>query len=72
LEVDPDKQEVVIKTTIKKYYKRFDVPDLKRMNIKLSKENLSLSYKNNTLVVSVVFSLSSTKSRNYCLKSNWH
>jgi hypothetical protein len=54
LEVDPDKQEVVIKTTIKKYYKRFDIPDLKRLNIKLAKENLSLTYKNNTLIVSVI------------------
>lgn len=55
LQVDPDKQEVVIKTTIKKYYKRFDIPDLKRMNIKLAKENLSLTYKNNTLIVSVIY-----------------
>jgi hypothetical protein len=53
LEVDGEKQEIVIKTIIKKYYKRFDVPDLKRMNIKLVKECLSLAYKNSTLIVSV-------------------
>ena len=51
--MDPEKQEVVIKTTVKKYYKRFDVPDLKRANIKLSKEALSFKHANNTLIVSV-------------------
>ena len=52
LEVDPEKQEVVIKTTVKKYYKRFDIPDMKRANVKLEKERLSFKYGNNTLVVS--------------------
>ena len=46
LEVDPVKQEIIIKTTVKKYYKKFDIPDLKRMNIKLNKDNLSHTYKN--------------------------
>lgn len=53
LEVDPEKQEVVIRTVNKKYYKRFDVPDMKRMNIRLKKEGLSHTHKNDTLVVSV-------------------
>ena len=53
LDIDPEKQEIVIKTTVKKYYKRFDIPDLKRLNIKLDKENLSFTYANMTLVVSV-------------------
>jgi len=52
----------VIKTTIKKYYKRFDVPDLKRMNIKLDKERVSFKYGNNTLVVSVSSRVYSTGS----------
>lgn len=61
LEVDPEKQEVVIRTTIKKYYKRFDIIDLKRMNIKLSKECLSYTHTNNTLIVSVSLALSQYK-----------
>lgn len=44
----------MIKTTVKKYYKRFDVPDLKRLNIKLDKAFLSFPYKNSTLLVSVL------------------
>lgn len=46
LEIDPDKQQIVIKTTVKKYYKRFDIPDMKRANIKLNKDSLSFVYKN--------------------------
>jgi hypothetical protein len=64
LEVDSEKQEIVIKTTIKKYFKRFDVPDLKRANIKLSKEALSFKHANNTLIVSVpLLSLSTSSQR---------
>ena len=66
LEVDADKQEVVIKTTVKKYYKRFDIPDLKRLNIKLDKAPLSFTYKNNTLIVSVTMDQSSIRSLSRC------
>ena len=52
LEVDSEKQEVVIRTTVKKYYKRFQIPDMLRANIKLNKDNLSFKHNNNTLVVS--------------------
>lgn len=62
LEVEPTKQEIIIKTTNKKYYKKFDVPDLKRMNIKLNKDNLSHSHKNETLIVSVPVPLPSIRS----------
>ena len=44
----------MIKTTIKKYYKRFDIPDMKRKNIKLKEDQLSFDYKNMTLIVSVI------------------
>jgi hypothetical protein len=71
LEVDPEKQEIVIKTTIKKYYKRFDIIDLKRMNIKLAKECLSFTHTNNTLIVSVNSPLPSTGSRKCCSRRNW-
>lgn len=53
MDIDQEKQEIIIKTTIKKYYKKFDIPDLKKLNIKLLKDMLSFAYQNNTLVVSV-------------------
>jgi hypothetical protein len=43
---------VVIKTTVKKFYKRFQIPDMLRANIKLQKESLSFKWGNNTLIVS--------------------
>ena len=33
IEIDHNKQEIVLKTSNKKYYKRFDIPDLKRAGI---------------------------------------
>jgi len=35
LEIDEQKQEIVVRTSNKKYFKRFDIPDLKRLGIKL-------------------------------------
>lgn len=51
IEVDHNKQEIVVKTTVKKYYKRFDVPDLKRLGIKLEESSLAWKYQNNTLII---------------------
>jgi len=36
-----------------RYYKRFDIPDLKRLNIALEESRLKVSYENSTLVISV-------------------
>jgi hypothetical protein len=33
VEIDHTKQEVVLKTSNKKYYKRFDIPDMKRIGL---------------------------------------
>ena len=53
VKVDEEKDEIVIQTSNKKYFKRFEVPDLKRgWIVKLKEENLSWQYGNNTLVVS--------------------
>lgn len=52
LEVDDSKNEVVIRTSNKKYFKRFQIPDLQRASIKLSQKALSFKHQNNTLVVS--------------------
>ena len=35
VEIDHNKQEIVLRTSNKKYYKRFDIPDMKRLDIKL-------------------------------------
>ena len=42
-----------MKTTNKKYYKRIDVPDLKRAgDIKLDESELAWKYQNNTVIIS--------------------
>ncbi|KAG2388006.1 hypothetical protein C9374_000856 [Naegleria lovaniensis] len=54
--VDHEKQEVVISTTNKKYYKRFNIPELVREctpSIKLEDQCLSWTLDNNTLIISV-------------------
>lgn len=50
--VDHDKQEVVVRTSNKKYYKRIGVPDLKRCGKVLEDEKLSWKHQHNTLIIS--------------------
>jgi hypothetical protein len=52
--IDEEKQQIVLRTSNKKYFKRIDVPDLKRVNPPLSLEDARLSwdYKHNTVVIS--------------------
>ena len=52
VECDKDKQQIVIKTKNKKYYKRFNIPDLQRMKINLDESLIKVNYINNTLVIS--------------------
>ena len=52
VECDKDKQQIVIRTKNKKYYKRFNIPDLERLNIKLDENLLKVNFVNNTLVIS--------------------
>lgn len=54
VELDKSKDDIVIKTVNKKYYKRFDVPDLKRIKISLDESNLKINFQNNTLIISVI------------------
>lgn len=43
----------MLKTTNKKYYKRIDVPDLKRAgNLVLEESELAWKYQNNTVIIS--------------------
>ena len=51
LETDPHKQEIVVRTSNKKYFKRFSIPDLQREGIKLDSSLLSFSFANNTLYI---------------------
>ena len=52
VECDKDKQQIVIRTKNKKYYKRFNIPDLERLNIKLDENLMKVNFVNNTLVIS--------------------
>ena len=52
VECDKDKQQIVIRTKNKKYYKRFNIPDLERLNIKLDENSMKVNFVNNTLVIS--------------------
>ncbi|XP_052102341.1 protein DPCD-like isoform X2 [Mytilus californianus] len=50
--VDEDKKNIVIRTTNKKYYKKFDIPDMLRAQIPLNQDSISVAHANNTLIVS--------------------
>ena len=52
VECDKDKQQIVIRTKNKKYYKRFNIPDLERLNIKLDENLMKVNFVNNTLIIS--------------------
>ena len=51
LEIDHAKQEIVVRTSNKKYFKRFDIPDLKRIKINLEESALGWKFQNNTLII---------------------
>lgn len=50
--VDHDKQQIVVRTSNKKYYKRIDVPDLQRLGLSLKDESLSWKHQHSTLIIS--------------------
>ena len=52
VECDKDNQQIVIRTKNKKYYKRFNIPDLERLNLKLDENLMKVNFVNNTLVIS--------------------
>ncbi|KAM4583971.1 protein DPCD isoform 1-T2 [Odontesthes bonariensis] len=49
---EPSERCIVIKTSNKKYYKKFSVPDLDRSQLSLDNSALSFTHANNTLIVS--------------------
>ncbi|CAG5929007.1 protein DPCD isoform 2-T2 [Menidia menidia] len=50
--VEPSDRCVIIKTSNKKYYKKFSIPDLDRSELPLDSSALSFTHANNTLIVS--------------------
>ena len=44
VEVDQQKQQIVLKTTNKKYYKRIDIPDLKRVQKQMEESSVAWRY----------------------------
>lgn len=52
IRVDFEKNEIVVRTTNKKYFKRIDIPDLKRAQLNLDAEQLSWDHQHNTLIIS--------------------
>ncbi|XP_060564139.1 protein DPCD-like [Ruditapes philippinarum] len=45
-------QNIIIRTSNKKYYKKFRIPDMERCNLNLEQSNLSFAHANNTLIIS--------------------
>ncbi|KAG9262508.1 protein DPCD [Astyanax mexicanus] len=50
--VEPAERCCIIRTTNKKYYKKFSIPDLDRCQLPLESAALSFSHANNTLIIS--------------------
>ena len=51
IEVDHQKQQIVLKTVNKKYYKRIDVPDLRRAGLEIDEAAIVWKYSNNTVII---------------------
>ncbi len=51
IEVDSHGKEAVLRTTNKKYFKRFSIGDLQRAGIKLDPANFTFEFANNTLII---------------------
>ncbi|XP_060082437.1 protein DPCD-like [Ylistrum balloti] len=49
--VDDDKHKLVIRTSNKKYYKKFGISDMERIGMLLSQDNINTAHANNTLIV---------------------
>lgn len=50
--IDHEKQEIVVRTSNKKYYKRFGIPDVARAGLALKDNLLSWKHQHNTLIIS--------------------
>ncbi|KAJ8389823.1 hypothetical protein AAFF_G00112920 [Aldrovandia affinis] len=52
ISVEPVERCCIIRTTNKKYYKKFPVPDLDRCQLPLENSAITFSHANNTLIIS--------------------
>ncbi|MBN3297190.1 protein DPCD [Amia ocellicauda] len=50
--VEPTERSCIVRTTNKKYYKKFSIPDLDRCQLPLDSSALSFAHANNTLIIS--------------------
>jgi hypothetical protein len=66
--VDHEKQQIVVRTSNKKYFKRIDVEDLARLNLKLKEESLSWKHQHNTLIISYARPIEVVKAEQESLK----
>lgn len=55
--IDHEKQEIVVRTSNKKYYKRINVPDLGCVGAKLTADSLTWKHQHNTLIISYTKSI---------------
>ena len=51
LAIDHEKQQIILRTTNKKYFKKWDIPTLKRLGLGLDMSQLSYSHSGTTLVI---------------------
>lgn len=49
--VDPSERCIIVKTSNKKYYKKFSITDLDRNQLPLNSDDLSFTHANNTLII---------------------
>ncbi|KAK2158281.1 hypothetical protein NP493_1810g00004 [Ridgeia piscesae] len=49
--VNSDDRSITIRTSNKKYYKKFTIPDLNRLNLPLEQKQIKVAHANNTLIV---------------------
>lgn len=66
--IDDEKQQIVVRTSNKKYFKRIDVPDLSRLNLKLAETSLSWKHQHNTLIISYTRPIEVIKAEQESLK----
>lgn len=52
LTVNDDNNEMILRTSNKKYYKKFRIPDMERAGVPLDAEAASMAHANNTLIIS--------------------
>jgi hypothetical protein len=49
--VEPETQELVLRTSNKKYFKRFHIPSMRRHSLLLNQDDVTWDHSNNTLVI---------------------